>query len=32
VTRDLYFFGRDNGYILYRDRDDNPLRLPVDWK
>lgn len=32
VTRDLYFFGRDNGYILYRDRDDNPLRLPVEWK
>ncbi len=32
VTRDLYFFGRDNGHIIYRDRDDHPLRLPVDWK
>jgi DEAD/DEAH box helicase domain-containing protein len=32
VTRDLYLFGRNNGYILYRDRDDRSLRLPVDWK
>jgi DEAD/DEAH box helicase domain-containing protein len=32
VTRDLYDFGRTNGYILYRDRDGRSLRLPVDWK
>jgi DEAD/DEAH box helicase domain-containing protein len=32
VTRDLFLFGCRNGYVLYRDRDDRPLRLPVDWK
>ena len=32
VTRDVYVFGTRNGYILYRDKDDRQLRLPVDWK
>ncbi|HYV86369.1 MAG TPA: DEAD/DEAH box helicase [Patescibacteria group bacterium] len=32
VTRDVFLFGCNNGYILYRDRDDRSLRLPVDWK
>jgi DEAD/DEAH box helicase domain-containing protein len=32
VTRDVFLFGRNNGYILYRDRDGRSLRLPVDWK
>ncbi|MGH9750172.1 MAG: ribonuclease H-like domain-containing protein, partial [Candidatus Polarisedimenticolia bacterium] len=32
VTRDVYRFGRANGYVLYRDRDGRPLRLPVAWK
>jgi DEAD/DEAH box helicase domain-containing protein len=32
VTRDLFLFGRNNGYLLYRDRDGRSLRLPVDWK
>jgi DEAD/DEAH box helicase domain-containing protein len=32
VTRNLYEFGRTNGYVLYRDRDGRPVRLPVDWK
>ena len=32
VTRDVYLFGTRNGYVLYRDRDDRQLRLPVDWK
>jgi DEAD/DEAH box helicase domain-containing protein len=32
VTRDLYLFGRRNGYVLYRDRDGRSIRLPVDWK
>jgi len=32
VTRDLYLFGRNNGYILYRDREGRTMRLPVDWK
>jgi DEAD/DEAH box helicase domain-containing protein len=32
VTRDVFLFGRTNGYVLYRDRDGRPLRLPVAWK
>ena len=32
VTRDLFLFGKRNGYVLYRDRDGKQLRLPVDWK
>ncbi|HEX9427263.1 MAG TPA: DEAD/DEAH box helicase [Candidatus Polarisedimenticolia bacterium] len=32
VTRDLFLFGQRNGYVLYRDRDGRPLRLPVEWK
>jgi DEAD/DEAH box helicase domain-containing protein len=32
VTRDLYLFGRRNGYVLYRDRDGRSIRLPVEWK
>ena len=32
VTRDVYVFGQRNGYVLYRDRDGRPLRLPVEWK
>ena len=32
VTRDLYKFGCNNGYILYRDREGRSIRLPVDWK
>ena len=32
VTRDVYLFGKQNRYVLYRDRDGKQLRLPVDWK
>ncbi len=32
VTRDLFLFGQRNSYVLYRDRDGRPIRLPVDWK
>jgi DEAD/DEAH box helicase domain-containing protein len=32
ATRDLFVFGRTNGYVLYRDRDGRSIRLPVDWK
>ncbi|HKY32189.1 MAG TPA: DEAD/DEAH box helicase [Candidatus Polarisedimenticolia bacterium] len=31
VTRRLYRFGRDNGYLLYRDALRRPLRVPVSW-
>jgi len=32
LTRDLFLFGRNNGYLLYRDRAGRAVRLPVDWK
>jgi DEAD/DEAH box helicase domain-containing protein len=31
VTRDVYRYGVNHGFILYRDRLGNALRLPVDW-
>jgi DEAD/DEAH box helicase domain-containing protein len=31
VTRDLHRYGVVNGFILYRDRTGNALRLPVAW-
>ena len=31
VLRDLYLFGRREGYVLYRDRQERALRLPVRW-
>lgn len=32
VTRDLYRFGRDNGHLLFKDKQDQLMRIPVDWK
>jgi len=32
ITRDLYLFGRDNGYLLFRNRVGKLVRLPVDWQ
>ena len=31
LTRDLYLFGRQNGYLIFRNRDQNRARIPVDW-
>ncbi|MEE9226999.1 MAG: DEAD/DEAH box helicase [Acidobacteriota bacterium] len=31
ITRDLFRFGRDHRYLLYRDKQDRKIRLPVDW-
>lgn len=31
ITRDLYLFGQDNGYIEYTDRGKGLKRLEVDW-
>ena len=31
LLRDLYLFGRRMGYVLYRDKKENTLKLPVDW-
>jgi DEAD/DEAH box helicase domain-containing protein len=31
LLRDLYLFGRRMGYVLYRDKAKNTLKLPVEW-
>jgi DEAD/DEAH box helicase domain-containing protein len=31
ITRDLYRFGRDNGYLLFRNKAKQTVRLPVTW-
>lgn len=31
VTRDLYCFGRDNGYLLFANKAGQTVRLPVSW-
>ena len=31
ILRDLYLFGRRMGHVLYRDKRDRVLKLPVDW-
>jgi DEAD/DEAH box helicase domain-containing protein len=31
ITRDLYRYGRDNGHLVYEDRRQNKLRIPVNW-
>ena len=32
VTRDLYHFGRDNGYLLFRNKARQLVRIPVQWE
>ncbi|MHC1790976.1 DEAD/DEAH box helicase [Solidesulfovibrio sp.] len=32
VTRDLYLFGRDNGYLLFSNKAGKTVRLPVEWE
>jgi DEAD/DEAH box helicase domain-containing protein len=31
VLRDLYLFGRREGYVIYRDHEERAMRLPVRW-
>jgi DEAD/DEAH box helicase domain-containing protein len=31
VTRDLYLFGRDNGFVLFQNKAGQKARLPVAW-
>ena len=31
ITRDLYFFGRKNGYLLFRNKAKKIVRVVVDW-
>ena len=32
ITRDLYLFGEEHGYVNYQSRSGNPLQLEVSWK
>ena len=32
ITRDLFLFGEENGFINYQSRSGNPLQLAVNWK
>ena len=32
ITRDLYLFGEEHGYVNYHSRSGNPLQLEVNWK
>jgi DEAD/DEAH box helicase domain-containing protein len=31
ITRDLYLYGRQNGYLLFRNKAGEVVRIPVDW-
>ncbi|MGE4299727.1 MAG: DEAD/DEAH box helicase [Desulfovibrionaceae bacterium] len=31
ITRDLYLYGRDNGYVLYTNKAGSTVRCPVRW-
>lgn len=31
VTRDLYLYGRDHEYLLFRNKAGHPVRVPVQW-
>jgi len=31
VTRDLYLFGRDNGFLLFSNKAGRTVRLPIEW-
>ena len=32
ITRDLYLYGEEHGYVYYQSRSGNPLQLEVNWK
>jgi DEAD/DEAH box helicase domain-containing protein len=32
LTRDLYRYGRDNGYLIFEDKSNKKVRIPVDWR
>jgi len=32
VTRDLFLFGQENGFVRYQSRSGKTMELPVDWK
>jgi DEAD/DEAH box helicase domain-containing protein len=32
ITKDLYCYGRDNGHLLFKDKQHQLMRIPVDWQ
>ena len=32
ITRDIYLFGRKNGYLLFNNKSGTAVRVPVGWK
>lgn len=31
ITRDIFLYGKENGYLLYNNRAGNTVRIPVGW-
>lgn len=31
VTRDVYLFGKENGYVIFTNKEKKKVRLPVEW-
>ena len=31
ITRDIYLYGHENGYLLFTNKAGQPVRVPVDW-
>lgn len=31
ITRDLYLYGKENGYLLFNNKAGNTVRVPVEW-
>jgi DEAD/DEAH box helicase domain-containing protein len=31
ITRDLYLYGKIKGYLIYEDKSNRSMRIPVDW-
>ncbi|MFQ6067903.1 MAG: Zn-binding domain-containing protein, partial [bacterium] len=32
IVKELYEYGREHGYLLFKDRNERTLRIPVSWK
>jgi DEAD/DEAH box helicase domain-containing protein len=32
LTRDLFEFGRQKGHLIFRNRDQKQIRIPVNWQ
>jgi len=32
IVKELYEYGKEHGYLLFKDRNERTLRIPVSWK